>query len=101
MVGKGAQVKRLKYEAFQSYLSSEVRLMINTIRSILGRLFSFSMGRGRLLASLLIGSINMLVVRLNMVTDRQQTEVHVICDGWYRCERSPCLRLACVAVVYG
>lgn len=37
-----------------NYLSSEVRLMMNTTRSILGRVSSFSMGRGRYLASLLM-----------------------------------------------
>ena len=56
---------------FEGYLSSEVRLMMNTTRSILGRLSSFSRGRGRLLASLLIGIRNELVVR--MKTDEQQT----------------------------
>lgn len=80
VVQEGTQVKRLKYE---SYLSSEVRLMINTTRSILGRLSSFSTGRGRLLVSLLIGTINILVVRLNMVTEGcmwvKKNTIHYIC----------------------
>lgn len=43
-------------DGFESYLSSEVRLMMNTTKSILGRLSSFSMGKGRLLASLLLST---------------------------------------------
>lgn len=43
--------------------------MMNTTRSILGRLSSFSMGRGRLLASLLIETITMVIVNVNMITD--------------------------------
>lgn len=58
-----------------SYLSSEDMWMINTTRSIRGRLASFSTGRGRLLASLLIGTRkNKLIERLNMIAEY---------DRWY------------------
>lgn len=43
--------------------------MMNTTRSILGRLSSFSLGRGRLLASLLIETVHVVIVSVNMITD--------------------------------
>ena len=43
--------------------------MMKTTRSILGRLSSFSLGRGRLLASLLIETVHVVIVSVNMITD--------------------------------